>query len=723
MARSSENLPASRDELERRATAEHRARRRAEMAGTAMHGDGGAVSGEDTIPTAEEIAHAENIFAEFPAGEIARASLANAAEAEKIAVAKPSDVMLAAFANAKPLNGKNKNGNGNGNERAAPIAEPPSSVQELVIPPEAELRKEGTQGFDGNIMMGKTLASLMPEQLAPEEQKLYAKLPKGRQEDYLVHVAELRAEEERKIAEKGQRKARDEQKERRVEEEASKPKRRKRPSREVRVARKSIRESGLDFDLSEPVVSEPEPFDPHSVPSMLSVAEQQEELRQGAGARVADVDINHVYAPQYGQGKSVHEHMAEDMSALSGYVSMPGSESSPKADTEPAVSRSEPPEKITQEGTPKEWREKLRGLVMDAEGTTKEKLNLEGQLRQRSRELDIQAEKIGGVEKLFRSLGTTYNKLGWKSKLLMGASLVLGAAASLSFMFPAALAACTAGLVTQRAAGLSSLYLKFQKNSPGTRWGKEKSLLKAAGLSAFMTAGTLYAVKEISETMQEWLGKMLGHEPKFPVQTPTPPEASVVPEPLPPLSEFTAEGQYAGMTAELPLSMAVAESPRAEAEPVLEQPSLEEVPVSTQESIPTVEANDTYESVPQSANVEHASTPQEIEAAFKIDPARDPIFKTKDGTIVAYSETLGQSALFDLAQEYAKNHPGTVVRIQAEAIIDSTTNAAPKPWMHELKWEKGGGIKVLNAIGPTSPDQVGSIVSGSFVGQLDIHKK
>jgi len=61
--------------------------------------------------------------------------------------------------------------------------------------------------------------------------------------------------------------------------------------------------------------------------------------------------------------------------------------------------------------------------------------------------------------------------------------------------------------------------------------------------------------------------------------------------------------------------------------------------------------------------------------------------------------------------------------VQADKpVLDSTTNTL-RPWIQELKWEPGflgfgGGMKVLNPIGPTSPDQIGAIMSNSFIKQL-----
>ena len=205
------------------------------------------------------------------------------------------------------------------------------------------------------------------------------------------------------------------------------------------------------------------------------------------------------------------------------------------------------------EGTPKEWRDKLRRLIDGAkekvEGVKQKvewwKSAEEGLIR-RSAELDAQAEKIGGIEKLFRTVGENYNKLGWKTKLAVGAGLGVGMAASSALMFPTALCVCVTGLVAQRTAGLASMYLKFEKESPHgesrekskwLQWGsKETAMAKAMLYTAGMTAGTMLAVKEMKDVFQsaavhEWLQQHypFGHTavsvekpPVAPISTPVP---------------------------------------------------------------------------------------------------------------------------------------------------------------------------------------------------------
>ncbi len=165
------------------------------------------------------------------------------------------------------------------------------------------------------------------------------------------------------------------------------------------------------------------------------------------------------------------------------------------------------------ERTPAEERGRLRELVGKFAAGPKEKFDWwksseEGLVR-RSAELDAQTEKMGGIEKGFRWLGEKYNKLGWKTKLAVGLGLGLGYGAALATVSLPAIFACMAGLAAQRTAGLATMYLKYEKDSrlQGSARLKERAMLNAIGYTAFMTAGTMLAVREI----EEWVGTMLGH--------------------------------------------------------------------------------------------------------------------------------------------------------------------------------------------------------------------
>lgn len=176
------------------------------------------------------------------------------------------------------------------------------------------------------------------------------------------------------------------------------------------------------------------------------------------------------------------------------------------------------------EGTPKEWREKLRSLIEGAKdtlGAAKEKVDWwksaeEGLIR-RNAELDADAEKIGGVEKLFRSMGEKYNKMPFKYKVAAGAMLGLGTIATAG---TGAIALPLALIAGQRVAGLSTMYLKFEKKSHDEAWGKEKALLKAGVYTVLMGLAMKEAIEYASETefahsmqakVSNWLGSMFEH--------------------------------------------------------------------------------------------------------------------------------------------------------------------------------------------------------------------
>lgn len=180
------------------------------------------------------------------------------------------------------------------------------------------------------------------------------------------------------------------------------------------------------------------------------------------------------------------------------------------------------------EGTRGEWTKRLREAIGRLTGGAAEKTkwytSSEEKLIRRKDELDAKAEKIGGLEGFFRSVGEKYNKLGFKYKLALGVTLGLGAGISLAAASLPAIIGFTFGVAAQRTAGLASMYLKFEKASPpygGERekkfwqWGqREKAMGKAILYTTAMTAGMAYAMKEISETAwaqrtQEWLGDML----------------------------------------------------------------------------------------------------------------------------------------------------------------------------------------------------------------------
>ncbi len=133
-----------------------------------------------------------------------------------------------------------------------------------------------------------------------------------------------------------------------------------------------------------------------------------------------------------------------------------------------------------QEGTPKEWRDKLRGLIEGAKGRfgrSERGDSLEAALEARSKALDAEAKGLGPkVEGFIRSIGEDYNKLSFKKKVALGALLGVGAAVSSGVSAPLA-AAFAVNLGLQRAAGMASMFMKFEKHLQDTVEGVSKGLL------------------------------------------------------------------------------------------------------------------------------------------------------------------------------------------------------------------------------------------------------
>jgi hypothetical protein len=106
-----------------------------------------------------------------------------------------------------------------------------------------------------------------------------------------------------------------------------------------------------------------------------------------------------------------------------------------------------------------------------------ENKSMQEYLAGRSEAWDKKAGGFGaGAEKLIRSLGERYNKLGWKTKLAVGFGLGAGAA---SFATVSALVAGTfaVGLGAQRIAGMAGMFLKFEKHLQDTSKGESKGFL------------------------------------------------------------------------------------------------------------------------------------------------------------------------------------------------------------------------------------------------------
>lgn len=181
-----------------------------------------------------------------------------------------------------------------------------------------------------------------------------------------------------------------------------------------------------------------------------------------------------------------------------------------------------------QEGTPKENRSRFLEVMARAKEKFGWYSSSEEHLIRRNEELDAQMEAIGGklkIERGFRWIGEKYNKLPFKYKLALGATLGLGtvlSAGTLAVAFP------LLGIAGQRAAGLASMYMKFEKQShdeawgKNKEWGKQKAMLKAGVYTVLIGLTMKEAIEYASETeiahaaqakVEGFLGYMMGHKP------------------------------------------------------------------------------------------------------------------------------------------------------------------------------------------------------------------
>ncbi|MBI5405825.1 hypothetical protein HY972_02210 [Candidatus Kaiserbacteria bacterium] len=266
------------------------------------------------------------------------------------------------------------------------------------------------------------------------------------------------------------------------------------------------------------------PFDPHSVPSAVSVQEQKnnKEIRKffaedglipPESVRDTDVDIDGIRVPQY----ATRPGMQTDMEVLNSPIKKEDSAvtSEPVADEILALNPSgrlegesivlgvdflksaeqrdlakqlahlagyaSEPTAQNAEHTPKDWREKLKTLIMGA----KEKVGrmsergerLKEYLADRLRGLQEKAKEYGqNIEKFIRDKGEEYNKLSFKKKLAIGIVLGTGAAAFSTVSTPLTIAFAI-NLGIQRFGGMASMFLKFEKHLQDTVEGKSKGLL------------------------------------------------------------------------------------------------------------------------------------------------------------------------------------------------------------------------------------------------------
>ena len=205
-------------------------------------------------------------------------------------------------------------------------------------------------------------------------------------------------------------------------------------------------------------------------------------------------------------------------------------------DGEPATFEGLEEDTPLEEGTPLEWKNKLKGLIEGA----KEKLTPSGErsekmkkyLAGRTEALGEKAKKFGpGMEAFIRAKGEEYNKLSFLKKLLIGGTLGIGAAAFSTVSTPLA-TAFAINLGIQRFAGMAGMFLKTEKylqDKKGSDIGfgslsiredryKEAAATWAIGYTALM--GTvigegvhLASESSYGQAVHEWLGRMLEHRP------------------------------------------------------------------------------------------------------------------------------------------------------------------------------------------------------------------
>jgi len=279
------------------------------------------------------------------------------------------------------------------------------------------------------------------------------------------------------------------------------------------------------------------PFDPHSVPS---------------------VDESNLNASQY----TANPEMQADMDALSAR----GAKNALEAEVQEQINRNrrtrakgefiagETEDIPMADGTPKEWKQKLRELIGKFDGSAKERFGGMGERGERLKNyLDTRLEELrskgeaSGLEKGVRWAGEVYNKLGWKSKLGVGLGLGIGAGASMAFASLPAAAVFFTGIGMQRVAGFAGKFLEYEAEreakTPGEKWGKEKAMWGALKYTALMTAGMLalsYGVKEAvgyareqgwDDKAIEWAKSFWSDEKKTVlIQGDRPPAAAIIAE-------------------------------------------------------------------------------------------------------------------------------------------------------------------------------------------------
>jgi hypothetical protein len=359
---------------------------------------------------------------------------------------------------------------------AVPATPPAETTEQKVIPPELEHLDEG-------------------------ERELYLKLPKTKQESYLAHITEVRADKEKKEKASKNKKP--------VKHRTQNPK--AQASEKIKEMTRRMKEETAE-ELKQMTTARAAALKPSGAAPDAPTIKLSVDVARSEAAGKPNQDKDH---------PAVFRHNRDGWRTDWGKT---------EVQVEPPLSGPElPPTETWQspksEGTLAENKSRLKSTVdslMKKMELAKEKFDWykssnEGLIR-RSEDLTAQLEKVGGVEKGFRWLGEKYNKLGWKSKLAVGASLGLGAVFTAG---TGAIAIPLALIAGQRIAGLSTMYLKFEKNLHEEKWGKEKAMLKAGVYTVLMGVAMKEAIEYASgtapahwaqEKVEGWLGTMLGHK-------------------------------------------------------------------------------------------------------------------------------------------------------------------------------------------------------------------
>lgn len=201
-----------------------------------------------------------------------------------------------------------------------------------------------------------------------------------------------------------------------------------------------------------------------------------------------------------------------------------------------------------QERTPKEWREKLRGLIRGAKdpfGVSERGERSKEYLAGRSGELDAEAKEYGPkAAEFIASLPEKYNKLNWKTKLAVTGVLMLGVSLTATAI-PLLSGALSAALYSQRALGGIGLGINKRKAldariaANSDYWLAGKSELAknayATALAAVYMGGTAFAVHEGVEALNalgvnEWFGTTPKGVADAPPEVPKPAAAAVAVE-------------------------------------------------------------------------------------------------------------------------------------------------------------------------------------------------